>query len=116
MKKLDIKTGMILKTADGKFRLMVGGTAISTDSGGIPLSWFNEDLELVKNTNKTYEIVEIYAEPKEYPFCADFDFWLKDGNFLAHTTLLWKKEVVTEMSIEDLEKKYGIKNLKIVKS
>ena len=114
MKKLDIKTGMILKTADGKFRLMVGGTAISTDSGGIPLSWFNEDLELVKN-NKTHEIIEIYSEPKEYPFCADFDFWLDNGNFLEHSTLLWKKEEVTEMSIKELEEKYDIKNLKIVK-
>ena len=116
MKKEDVKTGMLVRTSDDGgniLRLVVSGTMISMKNGGIPLDWFDEDFNYRRPDGGNYNIIEIYSEPTEgYNFCADFDFWLKNENFLEHSVLLWTRGI--EMTVEEIENKLGIKNLKII--
>ena len=86
---------------------------INTDSW-IPLSKYNVNLQFNNTELSEFDIMEVY-EPK---FEASIRLMLGSGVFSLEKDykLLWKREEPTvEMTIAEIEKKLGIKNLKIVK-
>jgi hypothetical protein len=108
-KKSDIKTGMLVETADGYLRIVIGGSLIScTGGGGILLNMYDENL---KPKAEVDYILNVYSEPIG-DFQADFNFWLKEKEFIHNHTskikLLYSSDDRV-MSIEEIEKELGYK-------
>ncbi len=112
MKKSELRTGMLVKI-EGKENLLKvtvsnivnTDTATLEESGNNIMGWDSINDDLSSKCFSTYNIIEVYA-PKNCRGILNFN--LKDHK------LIWAKEKVTEMTVRELEKKYNIKNLKII--
>jgi len=106
MKKSDLETGMIVKTRDGKMRLMISGTAISyNDGGGVSENFLNEDLTSVSLLNGDIDAV-FSAPTRNDSYNADMNFWFKNNfkNILKYCTLLWeRKEEKIAVTLDGVE-------------
>lgn len=119
MTKSDLKTGMVVKTRNGKMYLVMLNPDCEdrefidfNDDGWLRGSGFNDDL--TRNTdyydNSDYDIVRVYTAGSG--ICRLFN----KIDFLDSLKLLWEREEKPiEMTVSEIEKKLGIKNLKIVK-
>jgi hypothetical protein len=116
MLKKDLKTGMVVELRNGdKYLVMLnpeteGRELISFESGWMPLSkWF--DNLIFYNSDNDWDIVKVYS-------FGDYICRLFDDNYDTESLLMliWERnEESIEMTIPEIEKKLGIKNLKIVK-
>ena len=108
IKKSDIKTGMMVRTSDGVLRLVIGGTLVSyIGGGGIPLNWYDDDLNLEEKVEyKKNEIVQIFEEPNfGEGFTADLSFWLAKEHFITHAYVLFDKDaIVKKMTVDEIER------------
>lgn len=98
MKKSDLKTGMIAETDKGCLRLCLGGTLISFQNGGIPISEF--DKNLAEGNGET--IIKVW-EPQSYDYCANMRFWFKDKEILRHCELIWERKPEAVFEIDGVE-------------
>lgn len=117
MKKSDLKSGMIVEFRNGKQDIVMlnpdctDKELISLDGGYLRLDDYNEDLTCRIASNVNWDIMKIYS------------LGSKIVHILSNTkeTLNNKKLILervtppTEMTISEIEKKLGIKNLKIIK-
>lgn len=99
-KKSDLKDGMVVEYRNGTKRLVAGSILIGTN-GYNQLYYYNEDLCSEQDETTIYKVYDTVFNIK------DFDNKELD--------LLWKREqdVIKELTIEDIEKKFGCK-VKIV--
>jgi len=112
MELKDIKTGMLVLTSDDKLRIVIGDTMISySGGGGLSLNLYNDDLSLKDiYKNEDREIIKVYSEPYSHSgLCADLEFWLDEKEFEEYSNLLYVKETVQEMTIEEIENELGRK-------
>ena len=117
MKKSDLKTGMVVETARGeKYLVMLnpdceGRDLISFDRGYMPLSKYENDLTYINEPE--WDIVKVYTLGTSIYYILATN---ANHNRKLVYNLIWeRKENPVEMTIEEIEKKLGIKNLKIVK-
>ena len=114
MKKSDLKTGMVVETAAGeKYLVMLnpdckGRDLISFEGGWMDLDSYDKNLKVICGKTR-FDINKVYTLGMSIA-----------SLFLQHDIpkydLIWeRKENPVEMTIEEIEKKLGIKNLKIVK-
>ncbi len=99
--KKDLKTGMIVELATGTRYLLVNDTLIGV-TGQMRLSNYDENLIYVDNN--IYNINKVYLH-EDYYWGLGFN---RNLDTLCHTTLLWERPKVTEMSIEEIAEKLGI--------
>ena len=102
MKKSDLKTGMLIETADNRLRLVWGNTLIGIDNaGGVSLNDIKEDLRSTVNYPSS-TIIKIYKEPIDLNG-AGLVFWFSHPHSLLNRTeLLWEqvcKELGREIKI-----------------
>lgn len=109
MKLDDLKTGMIVKTKDGKCHIIMKDflgkediLAGISDSKDISNSWtslskYNQDMTFSDNGLRLYEldIVEVW---KGRPYCID-----------VPEKLLWKREEYKVVTMKEIEEKFGCK-------
>lgn len=99
--KKDLKTGMIVELATGTRYLLVNDTLIGA-TGQMNFSHYNENL--IYDGDSIYSINKVYLK-EEYYWGLGFN---RNLDTLCHTTLLWERPKVTEMSIEEIAEKLGI--------
>lgn len=115
MTKADLKTGMVVETRLGERYLVMlnpdckDRELINFNGGFNPLSLYKDDLTM-RNEERMWDITRVFSlgslidlilcKPKELEL---FVVWER------------KKETPVEMTVSEIEKKLGIKNLKIVK-
>jgi len=121
MKKSDLKTGMMVVTRDGdEYMVMLGVSyaGLTSDScdvivskdGWIPLCNYSDDLNLKEDGMPEFNIVAVYL-----PLRAA-SLWRKDIAKDRSWKCVWKREEPpVEMTVAEIEKKLGIRNLKIIK-
>lgn len=99
-KKSDLKDGMVVEYKYGQKRLVAGSILIGT-YGYNELYYYNEDLCTDTDETTIYKVYDTVSSLK------DFD--------KKELKLLWerKPKVIKEVTIEDIEKKFGCK-VKIV--
>ena len=112
MKVKDLKQGMLVEFKEGFLGIMINDiTAVTYTDGGYTKSMMGEEL-----ATGSYPIKAVYEISKTYALQSGMDFWLRDKGFLNKCTTLWKEDVEpTELTVEEIEKKLGVTNLKIVK-
>lgn len=120
MNKSDLKTGMIVVTRNGdEFMVMLNveycnsvlaPNVIVSKSGWMPLCKYSDDLKLHIDDESELDIVAIYSPSRAA------SLYRKDLSDDFYWTCIWKREEPpVEMTVAEIEKKLGIKNLKIVK-
>ena len=121
MNKSDLRTGMIVVTRDGdEYMVMLGASyaeltsdpfdVIVSKNGWIPLHRYSDDLNLKADDMPEFNIVAVYS-----PLRAA-SLWRKDIANNRSWKCIWKREEPSvEMTVAEIEKKLGIKNLKIIK-
>ena len=122
MKKSDLKTGMMVVTRDKhKYMVMLNveydatrkmiesPNVIVSEDGWIPLSKYSDDLKVYSQFDNL-DIVEVYAP------LMTASLWRKKLSDKNDWKCVWKREEPpVEMTVAEIEKKLGIKNLKIIK-
>ena len=103
MTKSDLRDGMVVKIRDGKLCIVIGNRIIS-DNGWLSLDVYMEDLTYQQGS-EFYDIVAIYDIPLR---SLDLNYWTEGKK------PIWVRTEETIMTISDIEKRLGIKNLKIV--
>lgn len=108
MKKLDLKTGYLVKYRNGNLRMVMpsseGMIFVGEDGGHMFMNDYNEDL--LCETGKAYDIMEVWGFSD---FCI-YALKVKTDN----RKLLWSREDKKEMTISEIEKELGY-SIKIVK-
>lgn len=120
MNKSDLKTGMMVVTRNGdEFMVILSveyantGTneprnVMVSENGWMPLYEYSDDLVL--GIMSELDIVAVYS-PK-----MTASLWKKNIKNECYWECIWKRdEPPVEMTLAEIEKKLGIKNLKIVK-
>ncbi len=114
--KSDLETGMRVKTANGNFYLVVKNYQsngygfqdimfFNFDGGFCIGDSYNSDLSCPDMSG--YDIVSVYSKSFDSEFL----------NRAAEVKVLWdrsQKENVVEMTISEIERTLGIKNLKVI--
>ena len=108
----DLKTGMIVKTRDGKYHIVMKNfhdegdilAGISANDAYISNSWsrmslYNKDMTFFNSEVHDLDIVEVW---KASPYCID-----------VPEKLLWKREEYKVVTMKEIEEKFGCK-VKIV--
>lgn len=113
--KDDLKNGMLVKTRTNRVYLYLEYPDESCmhcvfvrDAGYISLDMFNYDLTVRGGNQDGFDIMKVYKP-------IDFITNLCLDNQLGKAECVYKRETVVEMTIAEIEKKLGIKNLKIIK-
>ena len=101
MKKSNLKNQMIVECRNGKRRMVVDNILIC-DNGFIDLLNYNNDLKHMKFSE--FDIIKIYDKI--------YRLDLLDNQ--KRLNLLWARSEVKEVTMADVEKKFGCK-IKIVK-
>ena len=122
MRKSDLKTGMIVVTRDNdEYMVMLNVEFSATGSkpqnflvskdGWMPLSKYSDDLKLGEDEEMPeLDIVAVYAPLMEA------SLWRKNLSDTDDWVCVWKREEPpVEMTVAEIEKKLGIRNLKIIK-
>lgn len=106
----DLKTGMMVETADGILRLIWSNTAIALSAFGggcvVPKLSFKKD-----NGDWSYNVIKVYSEPIA-SMCANMAWWIQDKHCVERTNakLLWEyKGPTLEMTLEEVCKALGKK-------
>ena len=115
MKKSDLKTGMIVELVNGEKRLVIANTlmGLSYGTGGIPMEHVNNDLTLSSALHPN--IAKVYSEPnigRPEHIGSDIS-WFEKADCTMYSTLLWKRQKPLELTVADIEEKFGCK-VKIV--
>lgn len=122
MKKSDLKTGMIVKTRCGNYyRVFLDSITNASCCGNIKdrlvqieptygaswidLDFVNDDLIYNGSLNSDYTIVEVLISQISCDLVK---------NHSLDAKVIWKREEVREMTMEELEKEFGCK-IKVVK-
>lgn len=127
MKLENIKNGMIVKTRDGDYHLVMDNkkeegfrlldiventgekVVFNLSDGNYPIGNYLDLDDYKENltnlSNKEFDIMYIYT--------LEYFGELFRGNFKKHLTCIWKREETKEMTVEELEKELGYK-IKIV--
>lgn len=113
MKKVDLKTGMLVKIKNGKYLKVTRdnvinkttATVLEGSNNGV-MSWDSINEDLSTNSGNIYNIVKVFS-PKSMSKIFSFD--PKDHN------LIWEKVEVVEMTLEEVCKELG-KDIKIVQN
>jgi hypothetical protein len=109
MKKSDLKTGMLVKTMNNRFYLILvidGEPLFANVNGGSYASGYREDL--TNENDSDYDVRLIYSRS---------GFTLDDlkSTYVASRDILWKREEPKEMTIEEIQQSLGYK-IKVVES
>ena len=99
--KKDLKTGMIVELATGTRYLLVNDTLIGA-TGQMNFSHYNENL--IYDGDSIYNINKVYLKEECY-WGLGFN---RNLDTLCHTTLLWERPEIIEMSVEEIAEKLGI--------
>lgn len=115
MRKADLKTGMVCENVDGRLFMVWGGGLVDlapkNSWGGAPFNRFNEALEdTVVNQSKDWSIHAVYSEKEAAG--SGMIFKMQHPEYLKGA-LLWKREVVEEMTLAQVCQKLG-KKIKII--
>ena len=107
--KASLQNGMLVQTKeeDDNLYLVSHGKLVQLHSF-ISLDRYNGDLTFRDRIDNNLNIIRVYSG-KGISFLNKLEDGAKEEN------LLWEREIATEMTIAEIEKKLGIKNLKIVK-
>ena len=107
--KASLQNGMLVQTKeeDDNLYLVSHGKLVQLHSF-ISLDRYNGDLTFRDRIDNNLNIIRVYSG-KGISFLNKLEDGAKEEN------LLWEREIVTEMTIAEIEEKLGIKNLKIVK-
>lgn len=101
--KADLKDRMVVELGDGEDYLVVDGLLLS-DSGFMRLSRYRNDLTISDSSAK-WDIVKVYDQTNTLP---------PFGAFAPPPQLLWERKEVKEVTMAEVEEKFGCK-VKIVK-
>lgn len=106
--KAGLENGMIIKTVNDEYLMYFKefGKFIAND-GFTSMGSYKDDL--TNGVNHEYDVVAIYKLTDLHNF-DDFGLAVK-----LYGELVWERPKPVEMTIAEIEKKLGIKNLKIVK-
>ena len=115
MKKQELKTGMLVETRIGNFGLVMldtpNGDIIAGDGTNYCREWYslenmNDDLTNKNVTVTESDVVRVYG----------MGYNIEAASFSTKfRLLLWERQEEVVMTIEEIEKKLGITNLKIKK-
>ena len=108
--KADLEDGMIIELRDGRYYMYFKkfNTGVRYE-GFISLDDYNDDLtydDYDSSALNNYDIVAVY-NPKNL---TTLDFALQ----VKYADLIWKRPKKVRMTIKEIEKKLGIKNLEII--
>jgi len=104
----DLKTGMFVVCRDDTLRLVLRNTLISLNGGGgVTVDDYENNMEHLGQS--AYDIMEVYAEPQCVYLGANLTFWMTHKRILEHAELLWKRKHILEVTMDDIEEKYGCK-------
>lgn len=110
-KKSDLKNGMLVKTRNGNSYIFIEYPDMHIfvrRDGYNRIGEYKEDLTINRGHNDDeLDIIEVY-EPVQYITTLNIE------QEIVKATLIWKREEVVEMTVSEIEKKLGIKNLKVV--
>jgi len=124
MKKSELKTGMYVQTRAGLMYMVMKGVSypeptsdpcdvLVSKDGWMKLSSFFEDMTLNDGDGVLGDKLDIVAV---YSPLGAASLWRKDIANIRSWKCIWKREEPSvEMTIAEIEKKLGIKNLKIIK-
>ena len=112
MEPKDLKTGMFVICRNDELRLVLGSNLIALTKGGIPISDYTNSMRNTSDDN--IDIIKVYEEPHKHRLAAGLIIWMTGKHILKYTKLLWERESTLEVTMDDIEKKYGCK-VKIVK-
>lgn len=97
MNKSDLKTGMVVEYRNGDRDMVLKDAGIFTDGeDGLLMSEFSDDL--IHEVDRDHTIVKVYDAP------ADFLDYI---NLNASRTLIWQREEVKEMTVDEISKALG---------
>jgi hypothetical protein len=122
MNKSDLKTGMMVVTRNGgEYMVMrnieyrnstgriIAPNIIISESGWMSLYRYSDDLKSMSNGDE-FDIVAVFLPLMTPSLCH------KDLSDDYYWRCIWKREEPpVEMTVAEIEKKLGIKNLKIIK-
>ena len=114
MQKSDIKSGMSIKLRNGQMGLIVdvfGKRIIQYENNWNDFDkWYNQDLiKIIPDTCDDWDIMEVYN-------ISNYKHVLRK-NICKPENLIWKREEVTELTMQEIADKFGIpvNDLKIKK-
>jgi hypothetical protein len=115
--KADLKSGMVVEIRSGQTLLVVGGSLLTLTGGGLIISkHYGKDLKNLLNPNA--DIMKIYGLPfdgfKDHLNSDVSDLMTKHYKDPKICKLLWEREEVAEMTLEQVCEALG-KTIKIVK-
>lgn len=106
--KEDLEDGMIVKIKDGTYYMYFEKFKKFVRNGGyLSLDQYLNDLTC-NSINNSFNIISIY----EANDLTSFDFNGQDAK--GHLNQIWERPIEIIMTISEIEKKLGIKNLKII--
>lgn len=100
MNKRDLKDGMVVETREGNRYLVVGDILMNLNCKGFNLIEFYND-DLLCEDDSCFDIMIIYNKVNTLDEAKN------------EKDVYWEREWNTEMTISEIEKALGIKNLKI---
>lgn len=121
MTKSELKTGMVVRYRDGRLRMVLKDTEhhekdiIVGIDGWASLNEYDEDLTFPNNSDIDIMYVYNMGLIVSYTYLLNTDK-LNDSYIHGFGNLIWDRTETktTEMTIEEIEEKLGIKNLRII--
>lgn len=118
MNKSDLKTGMVVETNNGERHIVLldaddaERNLIDIDkSGWMRLNNYDKDLKYRGDEDNEWSIKKVYSVGVHIGHIFGDKDWA-----MKHAKVIWERcEKPVEMTVAEIEKKLGIKNLKIVK-
>jgi hypothetical protein len=106
MKKSDLKTGMLVQTRDGKWRITMLNTRSGdflygyTGEGTLGLSYFDDNLKRTLGDNAKFDVIKVLNT-----YGSDVIKGLNDNNMtdiIRNYTVLWEEESSKIKEVRDL--------------
>lgn len=118
MNKSDLKTGMVVEVKNGeKYLVMLNAenksmSLINFNGGFMSLDDYDESLNCVNGDDvDEWSVIKVYSLEKNISV-----IFSCTNRVIKNAKVLWeRREEPVEMTVAEIEKKLGIKNLKIVK-
>lgn len=107
--KEDLKTGMLVQLRDGGINLVINDYLISKEDWGDLRCWDSLDFRS-NGTNSHNDIVKVSNVLKSWSL--QYEYWTKET---LNNNLLWEREEEENvLTMEQIEKLTGLKNIKII--
>ena len=98
--KSDLKNRMVVEDQKGRLKIYIDGILLGDETYS-PIGDYNEDLMYGKRSFSELDIVKVYGQVK---FC----HYLHSDN-LSNLSLIWQREEVKEVTMTEIEEKFGCK-------